>query len=71
VREYQLQLNGIESDTQLNAARWELFTCPEVHDLRRTGLDGHVAIIYDGDEPAADRWAAILKKAGYQPALAA
>ena len=61
----------IESDEQLHAARWELVAFPEIRDLRRTGPDGHVTIVFDGDQPAVENWLAMPEQAGYRERLAA
>jgi hypothetical protein len=69
VNVYELQLDGIESEPQLHAARWELFVCPEIRDVVRLG-NGHLAILYEG-EPEPARWLGILEEAGFVRALAA
>lgn len=59
----ELHITGVEGGPQLSAARWQLFVCRAVRDLRR-GSDGLTEVVYEG-EAHVERWLRILEEAGY------
>lgn len=62
---YELRLAGVENEARLAAARWALFVCPEVRDLRATNAPDRVTVVYEGVQPDVARWVAVLIEAGY------
>jgi hypothetical protein len=64
VNVYQLQIAGIDSDAQLYAARWALFVCHEIRDVRR-GASGQIEILYESETPRTGAWLRVLAEAGF------
>ena len=64
---YELRIHGLETQDGLNAARWELFACPEVRDLVSVG-DGRdrFLVIYEGEWDQRAVWCRVLENAGYE-----
>jgi hypothetical protein len=65
VNVYELDLDGIESDARVWAARWVLFVCPEIRDVCRAGASDRLAIVHEGEQPDPARWLALLRSAGF------
>lgn len=63
---YQLRIRGLDSATGRNAARWELFACPEVRDLVKVAGRDSYLVIYDGAWDQHAVWCRVLEKAGYE-----
>jgi hypothetical protein len=70
VNVYELQLDGVPSEVQLQGLRWELFVCPEIRDVVQLA-SGRVAVLYEGEQPNVCDWRRVLGEAGYLRALAA
>jgi len=67
VHAYELQIRGLDRAAARNAARWELFACPEVRDLAKaSGGRDRFLVIYEGewDQPAV--WCRVLENAGFE-----
>lgn len=63
---YELRVAGVEGDARVRAARWALFVCHEIRDVRRGRGNGTIEIVYEGEAPRAERWLRVLEQAGYQ-----
>ena len=64
---YELRIRGLDTTAARNAARWQLFACPEVRDLVRIrGIRDRFLVLYEGewDQPAV--WCRVLEHAGYE-----
>jgi hypothetical protein len=66
VHAYELRIRGLDSATGHNAARWELFACPEVRDLVKVTGRERFLVIYEGDWDQHAVWCRVLENAGYE-----
>ena len=63
---YELRIRGLDSAARRNAARWELFSCPEVRDLvKGGGGSDRFLVIFDGEWDQHGVWCRVLENAGY------
>ena len=63
---YELRIHGLDSTTGRNAARWELFACPEVRDLVKVAGRDRFLVIYEGEWDQHPVWCRVLENAGYE-----
>lgn len=66
---FELRIPGTERESRLWAARWELFVCPEIREVNRTGATDEVAILCDHEQPNVSHWLEVLEQAGYPAQL--
>jgi hypothetical protein len=66
VHAYELRIRGIDSATGRNAARWELFACPEVRDLVKVAGRDRFLVLYEGEWDHHAVWCRVLENAGYE-----
>ena len=63
---YELRIRGLDGAAGRNAARWELFACPEVRDLVKGGGRDRFLVIYEGEWDQPTVWCRVLENAGYE-----
>ncbi len=64
---YELRIRGLDTTAGRNAARWQLFACPEVRDLVKVGGVGdHFLVLYEGEWDQHAVWCRVLENAGYE-----
>jgi hypothetical protein len=63
---YQLRIRGLGGTTGRNAARWELFACPEVRDLVKVAGRDRFLVLYEGEWDQHVVWCRVLENAGYE-----
>jgi hypothetical protein len=67
VHAYELRIRGLDGSAGRNAARWELFACPEVRDLVKGGGGrDRFLVIYEGEWDQPTVWCRVLENAGYE-----